>query len=81
MPSSRRLHQRGIGKRADTHRDIEVLLGQIDHPIDQQQAERDARKSLEELGRDRQRVQPAEHDRRGDCEFALGLPLLSGDAQ
>ena len=46
------------------------FLHQVDRPIEQRQRHRHVGKSGEEFGHDRQHVQAAEQDRRGDAQFA-----------
>src|SRR6516165_3658025 len=59
-----------VGQLADANREISMLFLEIDHAIGQHEADIDIRISLEKLKRDRQDVEPSEHDRRGDNEYS-----------
>ena len=75
-----RCAERRVRERADTHADIEALFNQIDDAIDQKHARGNARESVQERSDDRQHMQPAEHDGRGEGKLAARLGLLARHA-
>lgn len=58
--------QGAVWQLRNPHGDIDALLDEPDHTIEQQKADMQARIAPDQLGDDRQDVQPPEHDGRGD---------------
>ena len=63
--------QAAVGQGADPHREIDMLLQQVDHAVGQNHPDVDVRVGLEELHHDRKDVQTAEDDGRGDDQIAF----------
>ena len=69
--------QIAVGQPADPHRDIDMRLDQIDHLVGQHQPDRHIGIGGEEGVDDRRDVELAEHDRRGDQQFAARGAILA----
>ena len=65
-------------QRSDADRGIEPLLDQVDRPVEQHQPRRHVGKGAQELGHDRQHMQPPEQHRRRDGELAARRAPLPG---
>jgi len=59
-----------VGQAADPHRDIDMALDQVDHLIRQHQPDRHLGIGVQKGMDDRRDMELAEHDRRGDEQFA-----------
>jgi hypothetical protein len=67
-----------IRQLADTQREIDMLIEKIDDAVDQHHLDIDLAIGLEELRHDRDEMETAEHDRRGQDEFAPGRAVFAG---
>ena len=65
-------------QRADAQRSVESFLHQVDRPVEQRERHGHIGETLEKLDHDRDHVQSAEHDRRGDAQFAARCAPLPG---
>jgi len=65
-----------VRQRADTDRQVQVIVDQIERSVGQHQAHIDLRKGLQEIGRHRQDMQAAEDHRRAQDEFTSRRVVL-----
>ena len=63
--------QAAVRQLADPHGEVDMVFGETDDAVVEHQPDVDLGIGLEELDDDRQHMQPAEHQRRGDDEVAL----------
>jgi hypothetical protein len=69
--------QPAVRQRADAHCQVDMILDQIQRAVGQQQADVDALVLPQEFSHYRRDVQATEHDRRGNCQFALRRVVLA----
>jgi hypothetical protein len=72
--------ERAVGEVSDSDRDIDAFLNELDGPIDERQSDGQAGVTVQELGDNRDDVQAAEGDGRGDDELPLRLGQGTADS-
>ena len=67
-----------VGQRSDPERHVDVIFGQAEDPIDQDEADIDVGIGLQELGQDRDEIYAPEVDGSRDDELAGRLRVFAG---
>ena len=70
--------QRAVRQGADAHRDVEVLVDEVQHAVGLHQTHVDVRMGGEEVRDERQHVTASEHDRGGHDQLAADPRVLAG---